>query len=645
MQISVANMKNYREEIDGLRAIAVLSVIFFHADFSFFKGGFVGVDIFFVISGYLITNIIISEINTNQFSIFNFYERRIRRIIPALYFVMFVSIPFAWAWMIPGEMKDYANSLLTVPIFSSNFLFWRDQVGYLADEAQLKPLIHTWSLAVEEQYYLLFPIPFLFFWKTRFRLILSFFVIIFLVSFMLAEWASVHKPVAGFLLLPTRIWEFLSGGFVALLIIKKITLPKIFAEFFGVTGLFMIFYSIFSYSESLPYPSHYTLLPVIGSVFVLLFANRPSFTGSFLGLKVFTTFGLISYSAYLWHQPIFAFAKNRTFTHDPSINLFIFLCFITFCLAFFTWHFVEKPFRSKHFIPRSRLYFFILIITIFFFVFGLFGRFTDGFKNRFSDNEQRLLFSIDSDNVNKIMRDQGLNQCFSFSENLSDLLVKKCISFDASQKRVIIFGDSHAAHLSSGVRSYFPKLGYTINQLTMPGCSFIFPATNYGKCLDLYNVLNNKLVPTLTKNDILVISINWRYGYQPNSEREFKSHIQKAFTVFRGSLAKIIIVGAPPCYRHAPQSISVRNGSFKDNNIYLEPEKYIFMNSINKILGEQSKIYGFEFIDPTISMCNDLLNKNCFVKKNGRFLYLDHGHLSEEGSLQVIGQLFSIKSQ
>jgi hypothetical protein len=126
---------------------------------------------------------------------------------------------------------------------------------------------------------------------------------------------------------------------------------------------------------------------------------------------------------------------------------------------------------------------------------------------------------------------------------------------------------------------------------------------------------------------------------------EFKSHIQKAFTVFRGSLAKIIIVGAPPCYRHAPQSISVRNGSFEDNNIYLEPEKYIFMNSINKILGEQSKIYGFEFIDPTISMCNDLLNKNCFVKKNGHFLYLDHGHLSEEGSLQVIGQLFNIKSQ
>ena len=154
----------YRAEIDGLRALAVLPVILFHAGFELFGGGFVGVDVFFVISGYLITSIIISEMGRDNFSLINFYERRARRILPALFFVMLVSIPFAWFWLTPGDLKDFGQSLIAVATFSSNILFWIES-GYFATASELKPLLHTWSLAVEEQYYILFPLFLMIFWN------------------------------------------------------------------------------------------------------------------------------------------------------------------------------------------------------------------------------------------------------------------------------------------------------------------------------------------------------------------------------------------------------------------------------------------------------------------------------------------------
>ncbi|MCW7491232.1 acyltransferase [Leptospira sp. 2 VSF19] len=161
-------MLKYRAEIDGLRAIAVLSVIFFHAGFSLFKGGFVGVDVFFVISGYLITSIILNEVENNSFSIFNFYERRIRRILPSLFFIMLTCIPFAWLILEPKDLDSFFKSLKAIPTFTSNVFFWKD-VDYFETASELKPLIHTWSLAVEEQYYVVFPILFLIIRKVRKR--------------------------------------------------------------------------------------------------------------------------------------------------------------------------------------------------------------------------------------------------------------------------------------------------------------------------------------------------------------------------------------------------------------------------------------------------------------------------------------------
>jgi len=204
----------YRPEIDGLRALAVMPVLFFHAGFSLISGGYIGVDIFFVISGYLITSIIQREISTNRFSIINFYERRARRILPALFVVCLACIPFGYFWMLPFELKSFFDSIISINLFVSNILFWRES-EYFSAAAELKPLLHTWSLSVEEQFYVFFPL--LLFFLSKFKNVVVFLVILIitLLSLALADFAVTHHSTANFYLLPTRIWELGIGALLA----------------------------------------------------------------------------------------------------------------------------------------------------------------------------------------------------------------------------------------------------------------------------------------------------------------------------------------------------------------------------------------------------------------------------------------------
>ena len=239
----------YRAEIDGLRALAVLPVIFFHAGFNWFSGGFVGVDVFFVISGYLITTIIISEMAEDKFSIINFYERRARRILPALFFVMLATIPFSLLLLSPSDLKDYGESLISTSTFSSNILFWWER-GYFGTALELKPLLHTWSLAVEEQYYIFFPLLLIFTWQFGLKKISILLSIIFLISLGLAHFSSVYgvydRVITGsFYLIPTRAWELLIGVFIAFYlsdIQKKINIK--FNQYLSILGFLLIVLSI-----------------------------------------------------------------------------------------------------------------------------------------------------------------------------------------------------------------------------------------------------------------------------------------------------------------------------------------------------------------------------------------------------------------
>jgi peptidoglycan/LPS O-acetylase OafA/YrhL len=405
---------DYRREIDGLRALAVLPVILFHAGFETFSGGFVGVDVFFVISGYLITTIILAELEQGKFSIVNFYERRARRILPALFLVMLVCIPFAWLYLPSSEYKDFSQSLVAVSVFASNILFWRES-GYFDTAAELKPLLHTWSLAVEEQYYVLFPLFLMLFWKLGKRWILVMLGLVFVTSLAVAQWAAYAKPAAAFYLLPTRGWELLIGAFAAFYLSKanRKDFGKGLSEAAGWLGVALILYAVFAFSKATPFPGFYALVPTIGTVLIILFATQQTTVGKFVGNKAFVGVGLISYSAYLWHQPLFAFGKHSGLASIQSSILW--LSFVTLFLALLSWKFVEAPFRSKSKVSRLKVFTLAILGSLVFIGIGFFGHSKNGFPS------YKTTESVQWSNI--------------------------------TSKNFIILGDSHGGHLISGISS------------------------------------------------------------------------------------------------------------------------------------------------------------------------------------------------
>ena len=353
----------YRPEIDGLRALAVVPVILFHAGFELFSGGFVGVDVFFVISGYLITTVLIEDLENKRFSIVNFYERRARRILPALFFIMILCVPFAWILLSGPSLHKFGNGLIGVSLFLSNVVFWK-QKGYFDQSSELNPILHTWSLAVEEQYYVLFPIFLVLAWRFGKNRVFWMIVLMAAISLLLSEWGWRNKGTANFYLAPTRAWELLAGSIAAFVIHNRGVQKN---NLLALLGLAAIIFSIFSYNESTPFPSVYALVPVLGVILIVLYAEKETLAAKFLSTKVFVSTGLISYSVYLWHQPVFAFF--RIYTNQISLHwlLTLVLIIITFLLSYVSWRFVEKPFRNRNFINKFLLFTlsFIALMSLF----------------------------------------------------------------------------------------------------------------------------------------------------------------------------------------------------------------------------------------------------------------------------------------
>ena len=354
------NRNDYIPQIDGLRAIAVLSVILFHADFEIFnfsfKGGYFGVDIFFVISGYLITRLILNEIKQkNSFNFKNFYLRRIRRILPVLLLVAIVSYPFAWLMLLPVSFLDYVGSIISGIFFSSNFYFYFTQVQYGVEPSLYQPFLHYWSLSVEEQFYIIYPISLLFIYKYFKRNLSLVFGFIALFSFTLSIALSFYNPSLNFFILPTRIWEFLLGAFAAKLHIEnnKFTNNK-GHFFFQLFGIILIAISVFYFDENkllknedffhtVLHPGLATLFPVIGTFLIIIFSNKNNLINKLLSFKPIVFIGLISYSLYLWHLPIFVFLRISEIDF-PSNYHYILLVILIFILSIFSYYFVEKAF-------------------------------------------------------------------------------------------------------------------------------------------------------------------------------------------------------------------------------------------------------------------------------------------------------------
>ena len=463
---------SYRPEIDGLRAIAVLSVIFYHStksvgSFVLFPGGFLGVDIFFVISGYLITSIILSEINiTQNFSFKNFYQRRARRILPALLFVIFFSIFFAYILLLPEDFNEYIKSIFYTIFFSSNYFFYFLGELYDATPSLLKPFLHTWSLSVEEQFYLLYPIILYFSFK-YFKNFLNkiLFSLIFISILTMLSYYYLDQSLAFFNFL-TRFWELLIGAVIANNQ-KKITtynlsiLKKNVISFFGII---LIFYPIFFFNKNISFGYIYTFLSIVGVSLIISFDDKEILINKILANKILVFLGLISYSLYLWHYPIFAFGRITEFFGDGvSKKLF----FLTFILSLFTYYLIEKPFRNfncisvKKFLILIFSLYFILLIFIFF---SLSGKITP------IRNESLKLLNVGDNTGN-------LTVCKNSKVNKEGY----CVFNDQYKKTIILIGDSHMQTLEGSLLDFSNKNNFKFIIINKAACFYILDVNFFSK--------------------------------------------------------------------------------------------------------------------------------------------------------------------
>lgn len=605
----------YRREIDGLRALAVLPVILFHAGFETFSGGFVGVDVFFVISGYLITTIILAELEQGKFSIVNFYERRARRILPALFLVMLVCIPFAWLLLFPQDLLSFSKSLVSVSVFLSNVFFWSER-GYFGEATDLKPLIHTWSLSVEEQYYLFFPLLLMFF---RRRVMVRNFILfaLFTGSFALCVWLSAVHQDSAFFLLPTRFWELLIGSFVAIYLFKKLRscqCDDAKGEFLGALGILLILYSVFFFDKGTLFPSYFAFVPVLGTALVIAFAKESNSVGRVLGFKGFVFVGLLSYSAYLWHQPIFAFARHAH--SEISLYLLAFLIVVTFVFSYISWRYVEQPCRKK--LYSKKLVFVSSLIGLFAFAFvGSIGVFNKGFVERYSKDDVLVLNNFINAGDYVSNRFDGL-KLVDFDLN------------DSKRKKILVIGDSYGKDLVNAVyeSSLIDYVQISTHQINSE-CGNLYLEEDFSKeinskklprcqVLGWYN--NDKLKQLIIQADYIWLASSWSMWVAErlprsidNLERDFGKPVfvfgTKNFSQF--TLKNLLSVPIEDRFSYVAE---------------ISKDSYTVQQYMREVLAH------YKFVDIGAAMCG-LDSFRCrLFSDNGEPLSFDGGHLTRAGA-------------
>jgi peptidoglycan/LPS O-acetylase OafA/YrhL len=455
----------YRVEIDGLRAFAILPVVLFHAGFTTMSGGFLGVDIFFVISGYLITTIIYQELLQERFSIVAFYERRARRILPALVFMLFVTTVVGFITFSPQQLKDYGQSLVSVAVFSSNVYFYLTS-GYFSKLANEIPLLHTWSLAVEEQFYIFFPLLLMLVFHAYQRLV-SAIVLISCGSFLTALWLQQQDSSANFYLIFSRAWELLAGAFVALYYGKLSQINRQYRNWLASLGLVVIIISLFIFSRQSQHPGFITLLPVLGTCLVIAFSANTA-VARLLSFPVFVSIGVVSYSLYLWHQPVFAFIHLKL----PQVSyIYIALAFtVTYVLSVCSYRLVEAPFRAKNKVSRQQLFLCSAISLASCLAVGLWFHLSDGLSERFNT-------SLDY----KSIKISPLRyECHSSHQHVLNL--NTACKFGGSKPNIAVLGDSHGVELSYVLGSELKPLNQGLLQLTFSSCPPVLLETSAKGC-------------------------------------------------------------------------------------------------------------------------------------------------------------------
>ena len=507
----------YRREIDGLRALAIVPVILFHAGFVGFSGGYVGVDVFFVISGYLITTILATELNSKTYSIVNFYERRARRILPALFVMLAVTLPIAYGLLNPADLRAYAKSLLGSVLFLANVTAYM-QSGYFDAASDIKPLMHLWSLAIEEQYYVFFPVLLAFLWKFRQAKVMAVVALISAISLLIAE-IKLNKDVSiAFFYLHSRAWELGVGALLALMMQasakpRAFEIPPPARQVLAFSGVAMIVYAIVSFDKGMRFPGLSALVPVSGALLVIAFATSETWAGRLLGARWMVGVGLVSYSAYLWHQPIFAFARYQSPNHLGQ-SVLIGLIFLTGAIAYLSWRFVEAPFRNKAFMTRRSIAILALSGIALFSAVAVLINVKQGFPERYP---KEFASAFDPYKVK-----EGKFCDFKKVTGFDDL--DFCEFGDAaSDTTVVLYGDSHASSLLGDLHEEFKNKKIKGLRVRLLNCNHTIPGMLQGaptnsavnaakRCTSNFD----NLVEFVTSNaEAVVVSARWTIKMYP----------------------------------------------------------------------------------------------------------------------------------
>lgn len=613
----------YRPDVDGLRAVAVLSIVLFHAGVESIGGGFVGVDVFYVISGYLIGSIILKEHRRGTFSLKAFYERRIRRILPALLFMMFGVTILELLYHTPKEVSDYGKTLLAAVLSMSNLYFWRN-TSYFAPEAETQPLLHTWSLGVEEQFYLLFPMSLILVWRIAPHRLREATLAVAILSFILSAAMVVvlgRFNYAAFYLLPTRGWELLLGFMVALDMFPRLTATAV-RTCAATFGLILIVVACFGFTQRTPFPGAAALLPCFGTALIIAAGQSgDTLINRFLSLPPLVFVGQISYSLYLWHWPLVVFQlEDSLLVSDASpVGQTIAILAGSLIMAVLSWRFVECPFRSgSPGFPKPRL----LPIGIGFLLIGSLGAATiatAGFPSRYPPEARRIASYLDY-NAQVPWRSGSCFISVRYTNRKFDSA--NCLMPSANGKNYLLFGDSHAAQFSSGLTAALPHT--RIMQATATGCHPLLDALPDSRleCRKLVDrIYSNFLVKT--RVDLVILAARW--------EPANLGQLARTLEWFRAHQIDVVLLGPIVQYDQAVPRL-LANQKRTGDAYALDRHRLRSLAVLDRRMARVARAHGAKYISLWRLMC---AQPDCLATKDGTPQQFDYGHVTADGSLTL----------
>lgn len=628
----------YRRDIDGLRAFAIVSVVLFHAGIDIFSGGFVGVDIFFVISGYLISGIIIDEINGRTFIISDFVARRVRRILPAQ-FVMMLSVAIAGYFIsLPIDLIETGKTYFFQSFLLGNYNLYKTD-DYFGGESALRPLLHVWSLAVEEQFYVLFPPFLLVLWRLGFCRLAYPLILTCLLSFAFSQWILHTDNAASFYLLPSRAWELLVGA-VARMALGHACRGWV-AEVLAGLGIALILFAVFFYSAATPFPGLAAIVPVFGCALVL-YANggSPSMIGRLLSVRPLVDMGLISYSLYLWHWPVLAYTRVTT---NPVLGWPLSLAPIaaSVVLAIISYHFIEKPLRHGALLaPVSRALWSGGAMVIGSAAIAAAVLLSDGLENRFSPQ----VVAIDRAHADKNPRRAECNHP-SLSAIASLNVCKTAPGLD-SEPAFLIWGDSHADAVSPLFYKISAETGIQGMAITYSGCPPLVGVSRLNKRGDCQAHNNAVMAAVRKKRFANVILIGAWHAWFQNPEKRFgisqdamEAALRTTVEELRATGAKVFILRTVPMqWPHYLKSlIAASNDQRSLEQVGLSMGEYLEGRRRYERVFETDGITATaQIIDPLQAFCGGGV---CSAFWQGQTLYYNSSHLSVAGSMRLEPQV------